>query len=161
MQSVPWQDDLKQESVSLVTRAQMGATPVILGSDLALEENTMTLIHVETTLDLEEIMGISVLKPWDTFWYSERQLLIHYIFVQGAKKINRYASFELFGHQQYWPEMWKHGSILRSLLKDMQNDYYYVAVPRPRKDSPSRYFLMSFKTILFIFHPTLSAWQDL
>ena len=64
----------------------MSATPVILGSDLAQEEIMMTLTHVETTLDLAEIMGISVLKPWDTFWFSERQLLIHYIFVQGAKK---------------------------------------------------------------------------
>ena len=44
----------------------------------------------------------------------------HYMFVQGAKKTNRYVSFELFGHHQYWPEMWKNGSILRSLLKDMQ-----------------------------------------
>ena len=78
MQSVPWQDDLKQESVSLVTRVRMGATPVILGSDLAQEEIMMTLIHVETTLDLAEIMEISVLKPWDTFWYSERELLLIY-----------------------------------------------------------------------------------
>ena len=65
----------------------MGATPVILGSDLAREEIMMTLTHVETTLDLAEIMEISVLKPWDTFWYSERELLIHYVFVQGAKKL--------------------------------------------------------------------------
>ena len=32
----------------------MGATPVILGSDLAQEEIMMTLTHVETTLDLAD-----------------------------------------------------------------------------------------------------------
>ena len=67
----------KQESVSLLTRTEI-ATLVILGSGLAQEEIMMTLTHVETTLDLAEIMGISVLKPWDTFWYSERELLLIY-----------------------------------------------------------------------------------
>ena len=85
MQRVPWQDDLKQESVSLVTRARTGATPVILGSDLAQEEIMMTLTHVETTLDLADqrikAMGY-ILVEWKRTAFN-----IHYIFVKGAKKL--------------------------------------------------------------------------
>ena len=79
MQSVPWLHAPKQESVSLVTRTGI-ATPVTPGSVSALEEIMTILTHVETTLTLymAEIMGISILKPWDTFWYSERELLIEW-----------------------------------------------------------------------------------
>ena len=85
MQSATGQTAPKQESVSLVTTTEI-ATLVTQGSGSALEAIVMTLTHVETTLNLTEIMGISILKPWDTFWFSKRELLnIHYTFVQGAK----------------------------------------------------------------------------
>ena len=122
MQSVPWQDDLKQESVSLVTRVRMGATPVILGSDLAQEEIMMTLTACGNDARFGGDNGDQRIKAMGYILVQWKRTTFntHYIFVQGAKKTNRYVSFELFGHHQYWPEMWKNGSILRSLLKDMQ-----------------------------------------
>ena len=65
----------KQESVLSETRVT-SAIPAILESDLALEENRMTLSHVETKL---LAMGTTVprtLRPWGTSWCSEKKRIM-------------------------------------------------------------------------------------
>ena len=65
----------KQESV-LQETMKTTAFPAILESDLALEENWMTLSHVETKL---LAMGTTVprtLRPWGTSWCSEKKRIM-------------------------------------------------------------------------------------
>ena len=71
----------KQESVSLLTRTEI-ATLVIPGSGLALEANMITLTHVETSLNVMQIMVINSLKLWGTFWYSERHPAKNYLIIR-------------------------------------------------------------------------------
>ena len=56
----------KQESVSLVTSKTI-APLATLELDLALVESMTRTTHVETRLQLIQIMGISILREWDTF----------------------------------------------------------------------------------------------
>ena len=63
----------KQESVSLVTTKTI-ASLATLELDLALVEGLIIATHVETRLHLIQIMAISILRQWDTFWCSERKL---------------------------------------------------------------------------------------
>ena len=56
----------KQESVSLVTSKTI-ATLATLELDLALVESMTRTTHVETRLQLIQIMGISILREWGTF----------------------------------------------------------------------------------------------
>ena len=64
----------KQESVSLVTSKTI-APLATLELDLALVESMMTATHVETRLHINQIMAISILRQWDTFWCSEKKLI--------------------------------------------------------------------------------------
>ena len=64
----------KQESVSLVTTIKT-ATLVIPESGLVQEGILMTPTRVETRLDTNQIMGTETSKPWDTFWYTENELI--------------------------------------------------------------------------------------
>ena len=64
----------KQESVSLVTTAPI-APLATLELDLALVESLIIATHVETRLHIIQIMGISILRQWDTFWCSDRKLI--------------------------------------------------------------------------------------
>ena len=64
----------KQESVSLVTTATI-AHLATLELDLALVESLIIATHVETRLHIIQIMGISILREWDTFWCSDRKLI--------------------------------------------------------------------------------------
>ena len=64
----------KQEWVSLVTTKTI-APLATLELDLALVECMTTATHVETRLHLIQIMVISILRQWDTFWCSERKLI--------------------------------------------------------------------------------------
>ena len=63
----------KQESVSLVT-TKTNAPLATLELDLALVDGMIIATHVETRLHLIQIMAISILRQWDTFWCSERKL---------------------------------------------------------------------------------------
>ena len=56
----------KQESASLVTSKTI-APLATLELDLALVESMTRTTHVETRLQLIQIMGISILREWDTF----------------------------------------------------------------------------------------------
>ena len=102
MQSVPWLHAPKQESVSLLTRTEI-ATLVIPGSGLALQADMMTLTHVETSLNVMQIMVINSLKLSGTFWYSERHpaknylLIIRYILLQiWALSVHYYTDLKLY-----------------------------------------------------------------
>ena len=64
----------KQESVSLVITLTI-ASIVTLELDLAVVESMTTATHVETRLHIIQIMAISILRQWDTFWCSERKLI--------------------------------------------------------------------------------------
>ena len=63
-----------QESVSLVTTATI-APVATLELDLALVDGLVIATHVETTLSGLQIMAISILRQWDTFWCSDRKLI--------------------------------------------------------------------------------------
>ena len=64
----------KQESVSLVTSKTV-APLATLELDLALVECMIIPTHVETRLHVIQIMAISILRQWDTFWCGERKLI--------------------------------------------------------------------------------------
>ena len=64
----------KQESVSLVTTATI-APLATLELDLALVDGLIIATHVETRLSGLQIMAISILRQWDTFWCSDRKLI--------------------------------------------------------------------------------------
>jgi len=64
----------KQESVSLVTTKTI-APLATLELDLALVEILIIATHVVTRLHIIQIMAISILRQWDTFWCSERKLI--------------------------------------------------------------------------------------
>ena len=64
----------KQESVSLITTKTIAA-PVTLKLDLALVERLMGATHVETWLNGIQIMAISILRQWDTFWCSKKKFI--------------------------------------------------------------------------------------
>ena len=56
----------KQESVSLVTTKTI-APLATLELDLALVDILIIATHVETRLNILQIIGISILRQWDTF----------------------------------------------------------------------------------------------
>ena len=64
----------KQESVSLITTKTI-APLVTLKLDLALVEGLMGATHVETWLNCIQIMAISILRQWDTFWCSKKKFI--------------------------------------------------------------------------------------
>ena len=63
----------KPGSVSLVTTEAI-AGPVTLELGLVLEEILIRPTHVETKLLILQTMVINILRPWDIFWCSERNL---------------------------------------------------------------------------------------
>ena len=65
---------LKQESVSLVTKAVTALT-VTPESVLVLEGDMMTPTRVETKQRSHQIMETNTSKPWDISWCSERNCL--------------------------------------------------------------------------------------
>ncbi len=62
----------EQESVFLVT-TKMIASPLIPESGLVLADTRMTPTRVETMQRTRQIMETNTSKPWDTFWYSEKE----------------------------------------------------------------------------------------
>ena len=65
----------KQESVSLVTTKTI-AELVTLELDLVLEDILIIAAHVETRLNIRQIMAKSILRQWDIFWYSKKKLIL-------------------------------------------------------------------------------------
>ena len=64
----------KQESVSLVTRKTI-APLVTLELDLVLEDILIIAAHVETRLNIGQIMAKSILRQWDIFWCGKKKLI--------------------------------------------------------------------------------------
>ena len=64
----------KQESVSLVTTKTI-APIVTLELDLVLEDILIMKIHVETRLEVNQIMVKNLLRRWDLFWCSKKKLI--------------------------------------------------------------------------------------
>ena len=64
----------KQESVSLITTKTI-APLVTLKLDLALVEGLVGATHVETWPNCIQIMAISILRQWDTFWCSKKKFI--------------------------------------------------------------------------------------
>ena len=64
----------KQESVSLVTTKTI-APLVTLELDLVLEDILIMKIHVETRLEVNQIMVKNLLRRWDLFWCSKKKLI--------------------------------------------------------------------------------------
>ena len=64
----------KQESVSLVTTKTI-APLVTLELDLVLEDILIIAAHVETRLNILQIMPKSILRQWDIFWCSKKKLI--------------------------------------------------------------------------------------
>ena len=62
----------KQESVSLVTN-KTTALVVILELGLVLEGILMTPTRVETWLNTDQTMEKNTSKPWDIFWYNDKE----------------------------------------------------------------------------------------
>ena len=81
---------LKQELVSLPTTKTV-VTRVTQGLDLAQEGCTTTLTRVVTKPCTPQIMVISILKPWDTSWYNEKEIfhIIPIIFWIDEMNISR------------------------------------------------------------------------
>ena len=65
----------KRESVSLVTTRTI-AMIVTLELDLVLEDILIIAAHVETRLNIRQIMAKSILRQWDIFWYSKKKLIL-------------------------------------------------------------------------------------
>ena len=65
----------KQESGSLVTTKTI-APRVTLELDLVLEDILIIAAHVETGLNICQIMAKSILRQWDIFWYSKKKLIL-------------------------------------------------------------------------------------
>ena len=65
----------KQESGSLVTTKTI-APWVTLELDLVLEDILIIAAHVETRLNIRQIMAKSILRQWDIFWYSKKKLIL-------------------------------------------------------------------------------------
>ena len=64
----------KQESVSLVTTKTIA--PIVTQElDLVLEDILIIEIHVETRLEVLQIMVRNVLRRWDLFWCSKKKLI--------------------------------------------------------------------------------------
>ena len=64
----------KQESLSLVTTKTI-AIPVTLELGLALVDGQIRAAHVETRLQLLQLMAKSTLRQWDIFWCSKKKLI--------------------------------------------------------------------------------------
>ena len=64
----------KRESVSLVTTKTI-APIVTLELDLVLEDILIIAAHVETRLNIFQIMPKSILRQWDIFWCSKKKLI--------------------------------------------------------------------------------------
>ena len=64
----------KQESVSLVTTKTIAPT-VTLELDLALVDILKKRAHVETRLNILQIMAKSILRQWDLFWCSKKKFV--------------------------------------------------------------------------------------
>ena len=64
----------KPESVSLVTTKTI-AELVTLELDLVLEDILIIAAHVETRLNIFQIMLKSKLRQWDIFWCSKKKLI--------------------------------------------------------------------------------------
>ena len=81
---------LKQELVSLPTTKTV-VTRVTQGLDLAQEGCMTTLTRVVTKPCTPQIMVISILKPWDTSWYNEKEIfhIIPIIFWIDEMNISR------------------------------------------------------------------------
>ena len=64
----------KQESVSLVTSKTI--VPIVtLELDLALVDILKKRAHVETRLNILQIMAKSILRQWDLFWCSKKKFV--------------------------------------------------------------------------------------
>ena len=70
----PDNSKLKPESVSLVTTKTI-AELVTLELDLVLEDILIIAAHVETRLNILQIMPKSILRQWDIFWCSKKKLI--------------------------------------------------------------------------------------
>ena len=164
MQSVPWLHAPKQESLSLPTRTEI-ATPVIPGSGLALEATMMTLTHVETSLNLMQIMVINSLKLWGTFWYSERHpaknyLIIRYILRQiWALLVHYYTVLTLYVetwlHIAAWLKKKKKKKTFRQirLLRAKQT---FSAKNISKEANINKHCNLCFFSLLFLSFPSLS-----
>ena len=64
----------KPESVSLVTTKTI-APCVTLELDLVLEDILIIAAHVETRLNIFQIIPKSILRQWDIFWCSKKKLI--------------------------------------------------------------------------------------
>ena len=64
----------EQESVLLVT-TRTHAPLVALELDLVLEDILIIAAHVETRLNIFQIMPKSILRQWDIFWRSKKKLI--------------------------------------------------------------------------------------
>ena len=64
----------KQESVSLVTTKTIAPT-VTLELDLALVDILKKRAHVETRLNILQIMAKSISRQWDIFWCSKKKFV--------------------------------------------------------------------------------------
>ena len=64
----------KRESVSLVTTRTI-AMIVTLELDLVLEDILIIAAHVETRLNICQIMAKSILRQWDIFWCGKKKLI--------------------------------------------------------------------------------------
>ena len=64
----------KQESVSLVT-AKTIVPIVTLELDLALVDILKKRAHVETRLNILQIMAKSISRQWDIFWCSKKKFV--------------------------------------------------------------------------------------
>ena len=108
----------KQESVSLVTTATI-AHLATLELDLALVESLIIATHVETRLHIIQIMGISILRQWDTFWCSDRKPIWANLLLAPIKGPIVYNPREKWVGLRpfYWMFIFKH-LIFKGLISD-------------------------------------------
>ena len=61
--------------IGIISNDRYNCTSCDSRIDLALVESLIIATHVETRLHIIQIMGISILREWDTFWCSDRKLI--------------------------------------------------------------------------------------